>query len=579
VADAIALEGVSFAYPGSPPLLHDVDMRVGVGEVVALVGPTGSGKSTLLSICAGIIPHYQAGDLRGSVSVLGIDTKEASLGAVAAVAGVVTQDPENQLFNLFVQDEVAWGMENRGASVEEMHKRIGEALEFFKIPHLRDRITYDLSGGEKQRVVLAATYAPRPGLFLLDGPTSQLDPLGTEEVLAGVGALAAEGNTIVLVEEKLEELWGLVDRVLLLNGGTIQLDIERDDMHDYVHALEDAGIPLPPLVELGALLRDRGHDVPPLPPLPSDAATVLRAHAPDIGGAVASAPASAPERDTAPSLLSVGGLSFTYPPPRRTEALRNVDLELPPRSIVAVVGHNGSGKTTLARCISGDLRPDRGFVRVEDEDVHGMSVRRRASRVGYVFQNPDHQVFKDPVLEDVAFGPLNLGMPRDQALEVSERVLRALNLWDKRDVHPFRLSKGDRQRLAIAGVAVMRPPLVIIDEPTTGQDLVEANAIMSLLAEMAREGNQTVVVITHAMELVAAYADLVVALNEGEVLAFGPPEVVFRDEDRLRSTFVKPPSVTALGNRLGLEPRPLTLEQAAEALAGALSAVREVARE
>lgn len=577
MTDVVTLEKVSFAYRNGPLLLRDVSMRVAEGEVVAIVGPTGCGKSTLLQICAGIIPHYQDGELNGSVRVLGIETREATLGAIAARTGVVTQDPENQLFNLFVEDELAWPMENRGMELEEMRRRMDAALAFFKIDHLRHRITYDLSGGEKQRVVLAATYGPAPGLFLLDGPTSQLDPLGAEEVLMGVRGLAAEGHTIVLVEEKLEDLWSLVDRVLLLNEGEIQLDLKREELHEHVHALEAAGIPLPPLVELGALLRDRGLAVPPLPPLPGDAAQVLREVLPDQDASPSPPPAaSVPELSGGTSRLVISGVTFTYPPPRRTEALRGIDVDLPAGALVAIVGHNGSGKTTLARCVSGEFRPTSGTIRIEGSSVHSMSVRERARCVGYVFQNPDHQIFKDPVIDDVAFGPLNLGVPRERAYETSERVLTALNLWDKRDVHPFRLSKGDRQRLAIAAVAAMEPPLIIIDEPTTGQDFRESNAIMTLLTKMTREAGQTVVVITHAMELVAAYADLVIALGEGEVLAFGPPQTVFRDEAVLRRTFVKPPSVTALGNRLDLEPRPLTLADALEAVSARAGAGRTV---
>jgi energy-coupling factor transporter ATP-binding protein EcfA2 len=581
VADAIVLDKVSFAYPGSPPLLRDVSLRVSVGEVVALVGPTGCGKSTLLHLCAGIIPHHQAGEVAGSLTVLGMNVRELTLGAIAAETGVVTQDPENQLFNLFVEDEVAWGMENRGMDLEGMHRHMEEALRFFKIPHLRSRITYDLSGGEKQRVVLAATYAPGPGLFLLDEPTSQLDPLGSEEVLAGIRDLAAEGQTIVLVEEKLEQLWPLVDRVLLLNQGRIQLDIGREELYDHVRVFEEAGIPLPPLVELGAVLRDRGFAIPPLPPLPDDAARVLKEAVPGLLGdseGRTSKLSALPYVQARPIRLRVSDVSFTYPQPRPTEALKAIDLELPAGAIVAVIGHNGSGKTTLARCMSGELRPTSGSVEIDDRRIHAMSIRERAAHVGYVFQNPDHQIFKDPVIADVAFGPLNLRTPRDRALEISERVLKALNLWDERDIHPFRLSKGGRQRLAIAGVAAMQPPVIIIDEPTTGQDLHESNAIMSLLATMAKEADQTVVVITHGMELVAAYADLVVALDQGRVLAFGSPREVFRDEETLRRTFVKPPSVTALGNRLGLEPLPLALAEVVDAVAEAARA-REVAQE
>jgi energy-coupling factor transport system ATP-binding protein len=560
--EAIVLEGVSFAFPGEPPLLRDVNLTVSEGEVVALVGPTGCGKSTLLHICSGVIPHFISGDLSGIVRVLGMKTADSSLARIAANIGAVTQDPENQLFNLIVADEIAWGMENRGLERIEIQRGLDRALDFFRIPHLRDRITYDLSGGEKQRVVLAANYAPMPRLFILDDPTSQLDPIGSQEVLTGIKALAESGHTILLVEAKLEEIWSLVDRVVLLNHGTIELDTSRDELDHHLEHFTKANVPLPQLVELGARLRHRGVRIPSLPPDPDSAAHLLNRVR--IEG-VQSDRLPDPVRATR---VRVEALSYTYPPPRRTEALKNVDLEVPASSVVAVVGQNGSGKTTLARCLSGHLKPSSGRVRVEGRDVHRMSVRERAATVGYVFQNPDHQIFKDPVLEDVVFGPVNLGVGREQAGETAERVLRALDLWEVRNLHPFRLSKGGRQRLAIAAIAVMEAPVMIIDEPTTGQDLHESHAIMSLLVELARDAGQTVIVITHAMHLVAAHCDLMAALCEGELIAFGPPEQVFRDEALLRRTFVKPPAVTALGNRLGLEPRPLTLEDAVVRLSG-----------
>lgn len=557
--EAIKLENVSFAFPGEPPLLRNIDLTVEEGEVVAVVGPTGCGKSTLLHICSGVIPHFIGGELSGSVRVLGLDTRRASLARVAAELGTVTQDPENQLFNLIVADEVAWGMENRGLPREEIAEGLARALEFFRISHLRDRITYDLSGGEKQRVVLAANYAPEPRLFVLDDPTSQLDPIGAEQVLNGIRDLAERGHTILLVEGKLEEVWSLVDRVVLLHRGAIQLDAPKGELDRHLDRFAEANVPLPQLVELGARLRRRGVAIPPLPPDPDRAAGLLRG----LQGSPGPRPATPPKR---PGRVRVEALSYTYPPPRRTHALRGVDLDLPAGAVVAVVGQNGSGKTTLARCLSGHLRPSSGRVRVEGRDVHRMSVRERAATVGYVFQNPDHQIFKDPVLEDVLFGPLNLGLGRSEALERAERVLRALDLWELRHVHPFRLSKGGRQRLAIASIAVMQPPVMVIDEPTTGQDLQESNAIMALLAELAREEGQTVVVITHAMHLVAAHCDLVAALCEGQVIAFGTPEAVFKEEDLLRRTFVKPPPITALGNRLGMEPSPLSVEEAVERL-------------
>src|SRR5229473_280653 len=414
--DPIVLDGVGFAFPALPPLLHDVNLTISEGEVVALVGPTGCGKSTLLHICAGVIPHFISGDLTGTVRVFGTNTADTSLARIASNIGTVTQDPENQLFNLIVADEIAWGMENRGFARPDIRRGLDRALDFFHIPHLRDRITYDLSGGEKQRVVLAANYAPSPGLFILDSPTSQLDPIGSEQVLQGIRQLAQEGHAILLVEEKLDDLWSLVDRVVLLDQGTIQLDIPRSELDQHIDHFAEAQIVLPQLVELGARLRRLGMPIPPLPPQPDRAAEIL---APLL---LVPSPCASPAEPTATdqTRLVVTDLSFVYPPPRRTRALRHVDLALPAGAVVALVGQNGSGKTTLARCLSGQLKPTTGRVLVDGHDIHRLSIRERARLVGYVFQNPDQQIFKDPVLEDVLFGPLNLGVSQAEALEISE---------------------------------------------------------------------------------------------------------------------------------------------------------------
>jgi len=273
--DPIVLDGMGFAFPGHQPLLHDVNLTVHEGEVVALVGPTGCGKSTLLHICAGVIPHFITGDLAGTVRVFGTNTAETSLARIASNIGAVTQDPENQLFNLIVADEIAWGMENRGFERPEIRRGLDRALDFFRIPHLRDRITYDLSGGEKQRVVLAANYAPTPKLFVLDDPTSQLDPIGAQQVLTGIQALADSGHTILLVESKLEEIWSLVDRVVLLNHGTIELDAPQGELERHLERFTEANVPLPQLVELGARLHNLGMPVPALPADPDNAAPLL----------------------------------------------------------------------------------------------------------------------------------------------------------------------------------------------------------------------------------------------------------------------------------------------------------------
>ncbi len=271
---------------------------------------------------------------------------------------------------------------------------------------------------------------------------------------------------------------------------------------------------------------------------------------------------------TPPAALAVvaEGLEFEYPAPRRILALKGVTVRIPEGQFAAIVGQNGSGKTSLARCISGYLRPTCGSLRVAGAEVWRLRPSQRATRVGYVFQNPDHQLFRERVWDDVAFGPQNLGASPDQIQESVEQVLRRLELWDKRELHPFQLSRGDRQRLAIASIIVMRPRVLIVDEPTTGQDPARSREIMDLLAHLNAEQGMTVLIITHVMELVAEYARWVVVMHDGRVLLDGPPRDVFSRAEELRVTRISPPPVARLGLSLGLHPLPITVAEARQAV-------------
>jgi energy-coupling factor transport system ATP-binding protein len=245
--------------------------------------------------------------------------------------------------------------------------------------------------------------------------------------------------------------------------------------------------------------------------------------------------------------------------------LKGVTVRIPEGQFAAIVGQNGSGKTSLARCISGYLRPTRGNLRVAGTEVWRLRPSQRATHVGYVFQNPDHQLFRERVWDDVAFGPQNLGVSPDQIQESVERVLRRLELWDKRDLHPFQLSRGDRQRLAIAAIIVMRPRILIVDEPTTGQDMARSREIMDLLAGLNREQGMTILTITHVMELVAEYARWVIVMHDGRVLLDGPPRQVFSRAEELRITAISPPPVARLG--LAQLPRSPTMKPPISAVA------------
>lgn len=266
-----------------------------------------------------------------------------------------------------------------------------------------------------------------------------------------------------------------------------------------------------------------------------------------------------------PPAVLVDDVRLEYPPPRRIRALDGVSARLEAGAFVAIVGQNGSGKTSLARCISGYLRPSRGSVSINGRNVQHLRPATRARHVGYVFQNPDHQLFKESVWDDVAFGLRNLRVPAERLEIEVESMLRRLELWEQRDRHPFRLSKGDRQRLAIAAVIVLRPEVLIVDEPTTGQDPSRSREIMDLLAELNEDGT-TVIVITHVMELVAEYARQVLVLHNGRLLVEGTPRDVFARPDLLAVSRVSPPPVTRLALELGLEPLPITIAEARQAI-------------
>jgi energy-coupling factor transport system ATP-binding protein len=571
----LVLQDVSFLYPRSEvPVLDHVSLEVRRGEFLGIVGPTGCGKSTLLHLMSGIIPHYVHGELSGRVLLEGRDSLELSLAQFAVHVGMVLQDPEAQLFNLLVRDELVWGLENRGVARDRQEELLRSVLAFFRIEELEERITYDLSGGEKQRVAIAAAYINRPDILLLDNPTSQLDPRGAALAIEGIRRVLESHQTVVMVEDKIDELVAHADRLIVLHRGRIILEGAPPEICRSLGELEAAGLFAPQVPELMERLRQKGIPLSGEPLTVEEAVPILRPllrtspAAPDD----APPPGSGRERVSADAAVRVEAVSFTYPPPHETAAVRAVSLQIPRAGLCAVIGQNGSGKTTLARCMSGYLKPTEGRILVSGQDVHKVSVRERAKLIGYVFQNPETQLFKNSAFEDVLYGLHNLGVRGGEAEERARTILDVLDLLDKRDVHPFRLSYGDKQRLAIAAIAVLEPTVLIVDEPTTGQDHREAHRTMRLLDRLSREVGMAVIVITHSMPLAAQYCDRIIVLRQGRILLDGPPRQVFAREDALAMTFVAPPPVTRLALRLGLDHVPLDVDEAVESLARALHA-------
>ena len=526
---------------GSPrPALQNVDLDLAAGEQAYLMGRTGAGKSTLCLCLSGIIPKLQPGEFAGEVRVGDERVSGRQVYEVARTVGALFQNFEAQLLASDVEREVAFGLESAGLPREEMRRRVSEALELVGLSDLRGRDPATLSGGQKQRLALAAVLAPEPAVLVLDEPTTDLDPIARKELARVVDELSAQGVTLLIADHEAPDALG-ADSLIALSDGTKRYDGPPEELlADPARCTELGVLPLQ-LAELGARLGMA------LPLNADEAAQVLRAEGWTLD--------PARRRDASPEpgepLIELEGVGFAYPQSRE-QALRDVTLTVREGEFVVLLGENGSGKSTLAKHLNGLLSPTAGTVRIGGRDTRGAPVQELAAQVGYLFQNPDHQIFSSTVREEVAFGPRNLGASEH---DVEARVAEALAVtelagWEERD--PFVLTKGERQRVALASVLACRPRVIVFDEPTTGLDGIQQRAMMELLARLNAEGT-TVIVITHCTWAAAEYAHRALVLDEGRLAADSSVREVFGDEQLLKGTGQVAPDVARVSEALGRE--------------------------
>ena len=510
IADPIAtFSGLTYRYPEhDTPALKALDWTVAPGEFVTVTGPSGSGKSTLLRCLNGLTPHFSGGTFDGVVTVAGHDTRHYSPRVLARVTGFVFQDPEAQFVTSRVDDELAFGMEQLGVPPVTMRKRVEEVLDLLGIAALRDREIATLSGGERQRVAVAAALALQPAILALDEPTSQLDPWGAEEVLAALTRLNEDlGLTIVLAEHRLERVVSHTDRLTVLApGGTVALDGSPRE------TLRQADIgSLPALLALGRHL-----DWQPLPLSIKEGRAAQRRDA--ASGRV---PAPAPPDLAAPGGAPVVALQRASAGWDRFPVLRDIDLEVRPGEMVALMGRNGSGKTTLLRLVAGLHRPSSGRVLVANQDTTRMHPAEIAQTVGYLPQNPSALFFAETVGAELAF---TLKHHRQSGLD-PEETLAALGLEHAGGRHPRDLSGGERERAALAAVLVGAPRVLLLDEPTRGMDAARKRALVATLRRL-RDDGVAILLATHDVELVAETASRVVLLGDARIVADGGPRTV-----------------------------------------------------
>ncbi|MCS6964289.1 ABC transporter ATP-binding protein [Thermoflexus sp.] len=578
--DAIVkLHEVTFTYEGGVVALRDLNLTVRRGEFVVVLGANGAGKSTLCYLLSGIIPHIYGGRRTGEVQVAGRDPWDDPIYITAQRCGVLLQDPEIQLFMPTVRAEVAFGPANLQVPREEIERRVAEALALVRLEGLEDRNPRDLSGGQKQRAALAAVLAMHPQVLVLDEPTSQLDPLGRWEVVQALHRLKASRDlTIIMTTHETDEVMDLADQVWVLEEGRCVLAGTPEEVFAQPERLEAVGVKPPTLAHVwihiarqsGAPILGDGQRLRDLDvaQVAQQAATLLRQ------GRIRPRPlpdSVQPPSPARPAVIEVQDLVYRYPGYPPVTALKGVSLTVREGEFVGIIGQNGSGKSTLVKCIVGLLRPTAGQVRVLGEEVRRLSVGQLARRVGLVLQNPDYQLFTISSREEILFGLRNLGIPREEAEIRVQEALRWVGLETEAEIFPFRLSFGDRRKLAVAATLALDPQILILDEPTTAQDHRGRYQLAELARRFREEKGRTVIMITHDMELVARYAERVIVMWDGQILLDGTPEEVFGQTELLHRSFLRPPIAHEIARQLaafGIPQRVLTTQDLLTVLGG-----------
>lgn len=550
----VEVKDLSWRYPAfagheNPWALNGLSLSIEKGEFLGITGPSGAGKTTLCHFLAGILPHqskFPGGIqeyLRGEVRVLGevvTELREGRLGGHGVMAprvGLIMQDPENQFLALTVLHEVSLGCQMLELDASTIDIRVKAGLESSGLGYLwpvADLLhPAELSGGQKQRVAIAAFLALRPELLILDEPTSDLDPIGKGEIVETVKTLRdAYDLTVVMVEHMPEAMLAFADRVALIADGRIETIEAPRRFYSGVELAESHGVRLPELARIAAAAGVR--------PIPLTVAEGLQTLVPRVEGAVV---INEIERsDTA--VIETNDVWFHYPD--GTLALRGVSTRVMRGDYLALLGRNGSGKTTLAKIFNGIYAPEKGTAQILGQDVGDKRVRRQLARqVGYVFQNPSHQLFTREVYQEVAYALRNLGLSKD---EIDNRIVGALEavaLSDKIHEDPMFLGKGQQQRLAVACVLAMEPSILIVDEPTTGQDYRMTKSIMGLVDDLHQRGT-TIALITHDMSVVAEHCKQATVLHEGRILFSGSTRELFTRPDVLTAAFLDTPQAVSL---------------------------------
>ncbi len=546
----ISFRNFSFQYRAQKrPTLTDIDLEIYPGERVLIAGPSGSGKSTLAGCINGLNPFSNPGACTGTLTVDGVDAPHSSIFELSAHVGTVLQDPDGQFIGLTVGEDIAFALENSCTPQDEMHAITRHAAELVGIENHLGYAPHELSGGQKQRVSLAGVMVDQVKILLFDEPLANLDPATGKQAIELIDEIQKKTDTTVLIiEHRLEDvLWRNVDRIVLVNGGTILADLRPDELLSG-SLLAENGIREPLYV---TALRYAGVDITPdKHPAHVDSLVLDDTDTQKLRDwfTARPRPAAQPEREP---LLEVKGLSFGYQKGQQT--LRDVSFSIGKGEMVSIVGRNGAGKSTLSKLICGFETPDAGEIFLNGKPLAEENIRRRAQHIGYVMQNPNQMISKTMIYEEVALGLQRSGLTEEQIREKVEATLRVCGLYPFRNWPISALSFGQKKRVTIASVLVLDPELILLDEPTAGQDFRHYTDIMEFLRGLNARG-VTVVMITHDMHLMLEYTRRALVFCDGRLIADRTAAAVLCDPALVEQAALKETSLYTLANRCGIAP-------------------------
>ena len=530
------------------PTLHDIDLKIYEGERVLIIGPSGSGKSTISNCINGLIPHIYTGEIRGDVRIKGKSISEASLFDLSCMVGTVLQDTDGQFIGLTVGEDIAFALENDCVEQDEMHARVKEIARTVEVGDFLESHPGELSGGQKQRVSMAGVMVRDVDILLFDEPLANLDPATGKRAIALIDEIQKNtGKTVVIIEHRLEDaLYCDADRIILVEDGRISADMTPDELMStdvlikagvreplYVSALKAAGIALKPEDEAGQI--DTLHITP---------------YADRVKQWYESQPV--PEKKVNGSeVLSIRDLSFAYEEGKNV--LSDITFSVRQGEMMAIVGKNGAGKSTLSNLICGFITPLKGSIDLNGSDISSLSVKERGEHIGLVMQNPNQMISKSMIFDEVALGLQVRNVPEDEIKERVNKILRICGLYPFRNWPISALSFGQKKRVTIAAILVMEPEIMILDEPTAGQDYRHYTEIMEFVKDINEKSGTTLIMITHDMHLMLEYTDRAVVIADGHLLADDTPAAILTDDEISDRAYLKRTSLYDLSKACGID--------------------------